>query len=243
MAEIKPFPWQSMLYVPAHDEQRVRAALNSEAHAVVLDLEDFVPDASKPAARDALTNSAATLREHGIGVVVRINRPLDQAVADLHCAVLDAVDAIMVTKVMGADHLTLLDELVGELEDARGLPHGRIKLIALIETAAATQRMAEICQAGGRLCAVGLGGEDIARECGFRASAETLLPLKQQLIYAAFAGGVTPIGFLASVADKSSPDAFAAMVARSREFGFRVATCLTAAQVATVNAVYGPAER
>jgi citrate lyase subunit beta/citryl-CoA lyase len=155
--------------------------------------------------------------------------------------VLGSVDAVMVTKVMGADHLRLLDEFVGELEAARQLPQGRIGLIALIETAAATQRMAEICQAGGRLWAVGLGGEDIARECGFRAGAETLLPLKQQLVYAAFAGGVTPMGFLASVADQSDAATFAAMVARSREFGFRMATCLNQDQVAVVNALYGSA--
>ncbi|WP_020202381.1 MULTISPECIES: HpcH/HpaI aldolase/citrate lyase family protein [Cupriavidus] len=238
-----PLPWLSLLYVPAHDARRLEDALRSGAHAAILDLEDFVPYPHKAQARQALPRAAAACRAAGMGVAVRINRRMDLAAADIEHAVAAGADAIMMTKAMGAQHLMLVDELVGAWERRRGLAAGGIRLIALVETAAAIGRMEEICRASRRLVAIGLGGEDVARECAMVSSEDTLRLPKQQMIFAAVAAGIVPLGYLASVVDYRNADEFAAMVRRSRAFGFQAATCVNAEQVAVVNAAYAPTAR
>ena len=42
---------RSLLFVPGHDERKLAKALESGADALILDLEDAVPDAEKPRAR------------------------------------------------------------------------------------------------------------------------------------------------------------------------------------------------
>ncbi|WP_420997674.1 HpcH/HpaI aldolase/citrate lyase family protein [Cupriavidus sp. 30B13] len=236
-----PTSWLSLLYVPVHDARKTEAAVRSGAHAAILDLEDFVPYPRKAEARANLPAAAAACKAAGMGVVVRINRRIDLAVLDIEHAAGADVDAIMVTKTMGAQHLQLIDELVGAWEQRGRRAAGSIRLIALVETAAAIGRMQEICGATPRLAAVGLGGEDIAKECAMVSSEDTLRLPKQQMIFAAVAAGIVPMGYLASVVDYRSPAEFAAMVKRSRAFGFQAATCVNAEQVAIVNDAYAPA--
>lgn len=235
-----PFSWVSLLYVPADQPARIEAAASSGAHAVILDLEDFVPAANKAGARANIAAAARACKQAGMGTVVRINRRMDLAVADLHGAVLDCVDAIMITKAAGAEHIRLLDEVVGALEQERGLTLGRIRFIALIETAAALDCMGPIANACGRMAAIGLGGEDIARECGMRPSAQTLQYPKQKLIFQAVSAGLTPLGYLSSVVDFKDAESFAEMATVSRDFGFQAATCLNHEQVAVINRIYAP---
>ena len=52
---------RSLLFAPANHPRRVEKALASAADAAILDLEDAVPEAEKPAARGALAAAAATL--------------------------------------------------------------------------------------------------------------------------------------------------------------------------------------
>lgn len=234
--------WLSLLYVPAHDLARVASAHRYGAHGVVLDLEDFVPAADKALARSQVALSAGKLRENGTDVIVRINRMLDAAVADIDHAVTGEVNALMITKVASADHLKLLDELVGTLEIRRGLEEESVKFIAMIETADAIGQMHAIAKAVDRTVAMNIGGEDIARECAMRASAETLLYPKQQMILAANAAGILPLGYLGSVLEFTDPAGFSSMVSRSKTFGFQAATCVRPEQVEVVNALYAPSE-
>ena len=71
-------------------------------------------------------------------------------------------------------------------------------------------------------------------------SEEALLMPKQQMIFAARAGGLMPLGFIASVAAFGDWEAFARMVRRSRQFGFMGAGCIHPGQVPIVNREYSP---
>lgn len=234
--------WLSLLYVPGHRLDILRASLDCGAHAVIHDLEDFVPMASKADARRHIETAASLASGQGMGIVVRINRRMDLAVADLDHAIVGSVSAVMVPKVLGADHLHLLDEVVGTLEARRGLVAGSIRFIALVETAAALARIRDICEATPRTVAIGLGGEDIARECGMRAQTQTLRQPKQEMIFAAVAAGIIPLGYLSSVTDYQDEASFLGMVEESKSFGFQAATCLNADQVRIVNKIYAPSE-
>ncbi len=63
---------------------------------------------------------------------------------------------------------------------------------------------------------------------------------KQQMIFAARAAGIMPLGYIASVAAFGDWDAFRRMVRRSRQFGFLGASCIHPGQVTIVNEEYSP---
>lgn len=232
--------WRSLLYLRGHDAEISDMPLGCRPDAVIVDLEDFVPPSDKPRARRNVDSLVEGFSAHGLGVVVRINRPLSLTMLDLDCAVRANVQAIMVTKAMGADHLRLLDEEVSTLELHRGLPAGQIRFVAMIETAEGLRRIDDIATACARTVALTLGAEDLARECRMRATEATLLHAKQTLVQAATAAQLQPWGYLASVADALDDGAFRKMVSRSRDFGFRCASCLRPEQVRAVNELYGP---
>ena len=232
--------WRSLLYVPVNVEKFVARAHTRGADCIQLDLEDSIPVSEKESARAGVPEAAARVRRGGSDVVVRINRPLQMAVRDLEASVGPDVDGIAVTKTQSADHLRLLDELVGELEEKRGLKLGHTRFIAMVETPEAYFRMADIARAADRLVAMNIGGEDFALENGMLPAEETLLMPKQQMIFAARSGGLMPLGFIASVAGFGDWPAFRAMVRRSRRFGFMGAGCIHPGQVPIVNEEYTP---
>jgi len=136
------------------------------------------------------------------------------------------VNAIAVTKVDDAAHLRRLDDLVAKLEAKRGLAPGHTRFIAMVETPAAFFRMPEIALAVERTAAMDIGGEDFALETGMEPTEDALLMPKQQMIFAARAAGIMPLGYIASVASYGDWEAFRRMVRRSRQFGFLGASCI-----------------
>jgi citrate lyase subunit beta / citryl-CoA lyase len=172
--------------------------------------------------------------------VVRINRPWRQALRDIEAAVSPAVQALMLTKVESADHVGTIAEIVDELEAERDMVPGATKFVALIETAGAFFRMAEIARAHPRLVGLSVGAEDFALAVGMLPEAEGLFYPKQQMIIAARAAGILPLGFLGTVADFRDLAAFRATIQRSRRLGFLGAACIHPSQVAILNEEYAP---
>ena len=234
--------WRSLLYVPVNVEKYVDKAHTRGADCIQVDLEDSVPAAEKVRARTLVPAVASRVRRGGADVVVRINRPLQEAIRDLEASIGPEVDGIAVTKVQSADHLRLLDEVVSTLETKRGLPPGHTRFIAMVETPEAFFRMVEIARAVDRLAAMNIGGEDFALENGMAPVEETLQMPKQQMIFAARSAGLMPLGFVASVAGFGDWPAFRAMVRRSRQFGFMGAGCIHPGQVPIVNEEYSPSK-
>jgi citrate lyase subunit beta/citryl-CoA lyase len=232
--------WRSLMYVPVNVEKYVDKAHTRGADCVQLDLEDSVPASEKGAARRLVAAAAKRVRRGGADVVVRINSPRELAEPDLDSSIDENVDGIAVTKAQSPDHVRRIDEFISNLEAGRGMRVGRTRLIAMIETPAAFFQMPAIAQASERLAAMNIGGEDFALETGMEPTEETLLMPKQQMIFAARAAGIMPLGFIASVAGFGDWEAFGRMVRRSRQFGFMGAGCIHPGQVAIVNREYSP---
>ncbi|MFL1461189.1 HpcH/HpaI aldolase/citrate lyase family protein [Roseococcus sp. DSY-14] len=222
--------WRSLLYVPVLEGRFVAKAAQRGADAVILDCEDSIAPARKAEARAALAAAVPQARPPGGDVLVRINRPLDLAVADIAAAVAAGADGLVLTKVMGADHLRLLAELA-----APGM-----RLVALVEEAAALPHLHAIAAAHPALAALGIGGEDLATDLGAEATADALDLPKRLGLLAARAAGILPLGFLGTVAALSDPEGHRATLRRSRALGFACATCVHPAQVAMINEEYGP---
>ena len=232
--------WRSLLYVPVNVEKYVEKAHTRGADCIQLDLEDSVPAGEKARARTLVAGAAQRVRQGGADVVVRINSPLANALPDLESCICGDVDAIAITKTENASYVQRIDDAISRLEARRGLPERHTRLIAMVETPAAFFEMPSIARASARLVAMNIGGEDFALSTGMEPTEETLLMPKQQMIFAARAAGLMPLGFIASVAGFGDWEAFRRMVRRSRQFGFMGAGCIHPGQVPIVNLEYSP---
>jgi citrate lyase subunit beta/citryl-CoA lyase len=233
--------WRSALYVPSNVPKFINGAHKRGADAIIVDLEDSVPIAERPAARRDLQATCESVSRGGADVIVRINRPWRQTMLDLEAAISLRVKALAVTKVDSADHIKLIAEVVSELEAERGMAVGSTQFMAMIETPGAWFQMPQIARADRRIIALTLGGEDFALEMGMLPTAEALMMPKQQLAIAARSAGILPLGFIGTVADYKDLEAFRQTVRRSRRLGFRGASVIHPAQIPILNQEFSPA--
>ena len=138
-------------------------------------------------------------------------------------------------KVDSPEHVRLLAEIVDEIEAERGMTPGTTRLIAMVETAGAFFRIAEIARAHPRLCALNLGAEDFALSAGILPDAEGLFMPKQMAVFAARAAGIMPLGFIGTVAEFHDLDGFRQTIRRSRRLGFIGASVIHPSQIPILN--------
>lgn len=236
----RPLVWRSLLYVPANNQRFIDKAHTRDADAIILDLEDSVPVAERDRARGMLAASAASVRQSGSDVVVRINRPDGEAKSDLDAAVIEGVDALMLPKVDDAAHVHALADAVEALEAERGMTPGGIRFVVMVESPAALFKADEIACAHPRNTATFLGGEDFATAAGMVPDPETLFVPKLMTMFAARAAGITPLGMLGTVADYQDLDAVRQIIRRSRKFGFEGASCIHPSVVPLLNEEMAP---
>lgn len=234
------FVWRSMLYVPSNNSSFVAKSHTRGADAIILDLEDSVPFAERIAARAELANSAVIAGQSGADVLVRINRPIDEAVRDIEAAVMPGVCGLYLPKIESAEHLCLLEELVVVRELAQGMEPGTTAFVPMIETAGAYFRMQEIANASIRNAGITLGGEDFALDTGMVPNEETLFMGSQKLVYAARSAGIIPLGTIGTVADYQDLDAYRASAIKSQMFGFEGSACIHPSVVAMLNDAFSP---
>ena len=219
----RPQPaWRSLLFVPVTSERFLSKAHTRGADAIILDLEDSILPAHKAAARAALPAAVPRVAQGGADVVVRINRPLDLAVADIAASVMPGVAALMLPKVMGPEHVRLLAELVTEREAALGMPIGHTRFLALIESPAALPHLFAIA-AEPRMAGMSVGGEDMATELGAIPSADSMYVFAMQGLAAARTAGILPMGSMGQLAKIDDLDSYRAGLRRGRALGFTTA--------------------
>src|ERR1700680_4759731 len=232
--------WRSMLFVPVTARRFVDGAARRGADAIILDLEDSVAASEKERARALVPGAAEIVSRGGADVVVRINRPLRLAVRDIEAAVGPGVLGLALPKVNSPEHVRPLAEIVDEVEAERGMAPGTTRLFAMVETAAAFFRIAEIARAHLRLVALTLGAEDFATSAGILPEAEPLTMPKQMAVFAARAAGIMPLGFIGSIAEFHDLDAFRETIRRSRRVGFIGASVIHPSQIAILNEEFRP---
>jgi citrate lyase subunit beta / citryl-CoA lyase len=227
--------WRTLLFVPVTQRRFVDGAAKRGADAIILDLEDSVAASEKERARTLVPEAAEIVSRGGADVVVRLNRPMRMTVRDLEAVIGPGVQAVALPKAESAQHVQLVAEIIDELEAERGIPVGTTKMLAMVETASAFFRIAEIAKASPRLVGLNLGAEDFALSAGMLPEAEGLFMPKQMGVFAARAAGIMPLGFVGTVADFSNLDGFRETVGRSRRLGFMGASVIHPSQIAILN--------
>lgn len=232
--------WRSQLIVPVNVEKFVASAHARGADAIILDLEDSIPPSEKAAARGMVADAARRCGAGGADILVRVNQPLQLAVRDIERVVAPEVTGLVLPKVDSDGHVRLLAELVDAVEAGKGLPHGHTRFVVLIETAEAFLRVREIAGAHPRIVAISLASEDFTLSTRAEPDPEVLLYPKQQVLIAACAAGVLPLGVLGSIANYRDEVGYREAIRRSRRFGFQGASCIHPAIVPLLNEGFGP---
>jgi citrate lyase subunit beta/citryl-CoA lyase len=211
---------RSLLYVPAHSDRFIARAHERGADAIILDLEDAVPEGDKDRAREGLRVAVPSVGRNGASVFVRLN-PGDRQAADA-AAARRAGAALMVAK---AD-LQALDRLEGPL------------LVMLEDPGAVLEarRYASHPAVMG-LC---VGSEDLATALGASPEPVVLQVPKLLVHYAARAEGKVSLGLLRSVADYADLAGLEASAREARMHGFDGATCVHPSAVPILNAAFSP---
>lgn len=232
--------WRSMLFVPVLNERFLARAAERGADCIQLDLEDAIPPGQKEEARRAVPPAAARLAAKGLDVVVRINRPWRQALADIEASVGPHVCCLTLPKVPDAAHVRSVAEIVDELERERGLASGNTRFVVMIETAEGLLNMAAIAAAHPRVAGLIVGAEDLAVSLGASPTYDTLYIHNAQAVVAARNAGIQPLGFVGTVADYADEAKFRRTIQQAREMGFTGGFCIHPSQVPILNEVFAP---
>jgi citrate lyase subunit beta/citryl-CoA lyase len=211
---------RSLLYVPAHSERFISKAHERGADAIILDLEDAVPEADKDRARHGLAESTKAVGRHGAQVFVRINAGERQRLDA------EAARRAGATLVVAKADLQSLDQLSGPLLAVLEDPG------AVLEARAFARHPAVM-----GLC---VGSEDLATGLGATPTPEVLRVPKLLVHYAAKAEGKLSLGLLRSVADYADLGAIEAAALEARMHGFDGATCVHPSAVPILNAAFSP---
>jgi citrate lyase subunit beta / citryl-CoA lyase len=233
---------RSLLFAPGNHARRVEKALTLPADGVILDLEDAVAIAEKPATRALVAETFG--RPRAGRLYVRVNAlTTEWCYGDLLAVVRPGLDGIVLPKTEDADQLKTADWLIAALERERGLPTGRIDLIPIIETALGISNAARVAGAGTRTRHLAFGAGDFTLDLGMvwsRDEAE-LLPHRATCVVASRAAGIEPP--LDTVwADLRDAEGFAASAKRAASLGFAGKMCIHPDQVAGANAAFTPDE-
>lgn len=232
---------RSLLFVPADSEKKIPKALGSAADIVILDLEDSVAAAAKPAARALAAEVLRSNRDRR--VYVRVNA-LDTGLTldDLEATLPARPHGLILPKSTSADVVNQLHSLI--MMVAPGDETTPVIAIAT-ETAASIFHMGSYVNAHPRLEGLNWGMEDLAAALGARANRdETGEPTEPYrlartlTLFAARAAGIAPI----DAVYPNFRDA-AGLLKQCREAvrdGFTAKMCIHPDQVGPINEAFTP---
>ncbi|WP_028600895.1 HpcH/HpaI aldolase/citrate lyase family protein [Ottowia thiooxydans] len=159
---------RSLLFVPGHDERKLVKGLSCGADALIVDLEDAVPEAEKPRAR-GITSEFVKSHHTTLPLFIRINAFSTGLAQDDLAAVVGARPyGIVLPKCASSRDVKLLSIHLSALEAREGLPAGSIRILPIVtETAASVLATASYGEnPNDRLIGLTWGGEDLAADIG-----------------------------------------------------------------------------
>ncbi|NKQ55787.1 CoA ester lyase [Amycolatopsis sp. K13G38] len=239
-------PYRSILFLPGHRPNWVDKALKAKPDAIVLDLEDSVPEPEKVSARATVAESIARVREstEDVGVFVRVN-PLDTRLTggDLEAVVVPGLTGVFAPKIERATDVLRYDALLDHFE-VRGGVEG-LEYIVPVETVRAIHGCLEIATASPRVGAmIGPTAEhaDIARAVGYEWTPEGTETLyhRSRILLACREAGIHAITGLWE--DLANLDGLRDFARRGRQLGFRGMIAIHPTHVPVINEVFSPSE-
>jgi len=214
------------LFVPANRPDRFEKAAGTDADAIILDLEDAVPDSEKDSAR---TNLSASFT--GKPLIVRLNAA-GTAWHEADVAALRTLlpAAVMLPKAEDAVAISRLWQALGS----------RVPVIALIESAKGLANARDIAALDG-VARLAFGSIDYCADLGCAHKREVLLPVRSELVLASrLAGIAAPIDGV--TAELNNPTLTFEDACHAKDLGMTGKLCIHPKQVTEVRRAFAPGE-
>ena len=234
--------FRSLLFAPGNHARRVEKSLTLDADVVILDLEDAVAVAEKPAAREKVVAAFQTPRR-ALGYV-RINAfDTPFCFDDLQAVVTSGVDGIVLPKVESPAQLVAVDWTIAAFERSRGLPAGSIDLMPIIETGRGIAELRGVARSGTRVRRLSFGAGDYTLDVGMRWTPEEreLGHARAAIVVESRAAGLDPPVDTVFI-HLGQPEPFRRSAELARDLGFQGKLCIHPEQLGPVNEVFTPTD-
>ena len=237
-------PFRSFLFTPGNHPRRVAKVFNAGADVAILDLEDAVAIAEKPATRAQIVTALQAPRPC-LGYV-RVNAyDTDFCFRDLVEVVCPALDGIVLPKVESADQVQSVDWLISHLEREQGMTPGSIDLMPIIETGRGVSNLRNIARCGSRVRRVSFGAGDYTLDMSMAWGADEreLEHARATVAVESRAAGLEPpIDTVFIHIGPEHRENLEASAGRVHAMGFQGKLCIHPEQIAPVNAVFTPSQ-
>lgn len=235
-------PNRTFLFVPGNHPRKLEKVFDSDADAVIIDLEDAVAIAEKPATRAVAVD--ALKQDHKPRGYIRVNAiDTEFCFQDLEEIVGPWLDGIVLPKVESASDYMTVDWVLGNLEKKAGVDVGSIDLMPIVETAKGLAAAREIAACGGRIKRLSFGAGDYTRDLNLQwtFAEDEIAAARSELVLASRLAEIEPPIDTVFIHIKEH-DHFARSAQKGREFGFQGKLCIHPNQVDATHAAYTPTQ-
>jgi len=240
--------YRSILFVPGNRPDWIDKAPKYGPDALILDLEDAVPNAEKVDARKVVRAGIERSRERRVPIVVRVNGINTGLTGeDVEAIVTDGLVAVAIPKLERVEEVLKVDAWIELFERKAGMPIGGVEIVALPETARGIMNIYQLATAcprvGNIVGGVGARSGDVTKAIGYkwtRAGLETLHMASHMLLAARAAGIEYPLG--GGSLEVGDTELVRAQLQRAREIGYRGALLIHPSAVPIANEVFAPSQ-
>ncbi len=232
-----------MLYIPGNNPAMLQQGGIYGADSLLLDLEDAVALNQKDAARILVRNMLQSINFYHTEVCVRINH-LDTpfGLQDLEEIVPLQPDAIRYPKTETLEELAKLIEIIEAIEDKHNLPHDKMTIHAMIETALGVQNVFEIAKFSKRVDAITIGGQDLTADMNIKSTKDGsgIDLARKMIVMAAKANKIDAIDTV--FVDINDEAGLRLETEYAKQIGFTGKAVINPRQIDIIHEVYMPTE-
>ena len=233
---------RSVFYVPGNNEKMISKAPTIPADIITLDLEDSVPPAEKPKAREMVRENLKLAGSGGSIVYVRLNNwETLMTNDDLEAVVHEGLSGVCLAKTGSPENVQRLDWKLKELERRRGLPVGSVAIQLLAETAKGVINAYPSAIASKRVNSIIFGAVDYTKDMRVKLTSEgeEQFYARAHVAVAARAAGCIAID-CPFVAFKDT-EAFEKSTRFGRQLGYEGRMLIHPSQIEPSHKIYTPA--
>jgi citrate lyase subunit beta / citryl-CoA lyase len=236
--------WRTLLFVPGNRRRMLDKLTSLPADGFIFDIEDTVPDAEKPVAREMVKAYIPTVP--GTRSWVRVNSVRSGFLhEDLEAFIgLPGLAGVVAPKQDSRDDVVTVDNLICSVELRKSHPVGSTPIIVMIESATAALDSRRIMTASPRIeSMVYGGGEDgdmnVSLGATWSSSGPEMMFVRQHSLVSARAAGIEwPLdGVFSNIRDHAG---FQSDTELSRRLGYRGRTVIHPDQLVPANQIYTP---
>ncbi len=234
---------RSMLYVPGNNPAMVQQAGVYGADSILLDLEDAVALNQKDAARILVRNMLKYVNYGDAEVSVRINNlSTPFGLYDLETIVPIQPHSLRVPKTETVEEINRLISEIERIEDKHNLPHDKMTIHIMIETALGVQNVFELAKASKRIDAITIGGQDLTADMNIASTkdASGIDFARKRIVMAAKANDIDAIDTV--FIDVEDNEGLRIDTEYAKKIGFTGKAVINPRQIEIIHEVYQPTE-